>query len=102
MEKVQIKTLKMKVETVLENYPETRNDDIALTIQVWRVFHKEKLNFEYVKLSDLVQLPREDNIKRVRAQIQNKEKRFLPTDWEVAKKRQINEENWREAMSRYY
>lgn len=98
MEKVQIQTLKTKVEIVLEKFPETRNDDVALTIKVWRVFHKEKLNFEYVKLSDLFALPREDTIKRVRAQIQNKDKRFLPTVWEVAKKRQINEETWRNAM----
>ncbi len=57
MEKVQIQTLKTKVEIVLEKFPETRNDDVALTIRIWRVFHKDRLQFGYVKLEDLYTLP---------------------------------------------
>lgn len=99
MDKVQIQTLKTKVEICLEKFPETRNSDVELTIRVWRVFHKDKLNANFVHLNDLFALPREDTIKRIRAQIQNRDQRFLPTAWEVAKKRKINQEVWERAMA---
>ena len=51
-----------------------------------------------VMLKELFELPREDNIKRIRAKIQNDEKRLLPTKWEVARKRGILEDEWRVAM----
>ena len=90
--------LKEKVEYCLKKYPTTRNDDVALTIDVWWEYHREylkKIDGEYyVKCKDLKNLPREDNVKRVRAIIQNKEHKYLPTSLEVAKKRKINEEAW--------
>jgi len=48
-----------------------------------------------IELKNLFDLPREDNIKRIRATIQNYEGRYLPTSWEVAKKRGIEENKWR-------
>lgn len=38
----------------------------------------------FVSLGKLFDLPREDNIKRIRAKIQNEEKLFLPTDPAIA------------------
>lgn len=48
-----------------------------------------------VQLKDIFDLPREDNIKRIRAKIQNEEHRYLPTTPEIRKQRQISELDWR-------
>ena len=97
-----IRTLKSKVEYVLKHYPESRNSDIILTIGVWKQFNSSLIRAgtegDAVYLKDLVYLPREDNIKRVRAVIQNRELRLLPTSDEVRIKRGISEEQWREYL----
>ena len=95
--------LKHKVEHCLKKYPETRNSDIKLTNSIWveyyytRLIKDEKGNLA-VKLLDLYDLPREDNVKRIRAKIQNEENRLLPTSKKVAKQRRINEDKWRAYM----
>lgn len=92
-----LNTLKGQVELTLANYKETRNSDIELTIKVWQSFY-EKYLFNHgscIELKNLFELPREDNIKRIRATIQNYEGRYLPTSWEVAKKRGIEELKWK-------
>lgn len=48
-----------------------------------------------VTLANMYILPREDNIKRIRAKIQNEEKLYLPTDPAIAKKRGWKEDEWR-------
>ena len=82
----------------LETYQGTRNDDILLTQMVWLNFparnedtnkdvkiHKsEKTGKYFVALEDLHWLQREDHIKRIRADIQNRQKLWLPTDTIVA------------------
>ena len=95
-----IKGLKEKVLTILEKYPETRNSDIKLTNAIWFEYYKEFLvalpNGEAgVSLLNIYELPHQDNIKRLRAHIQNKKKMFLPTSLEVAKQRKWLEEDWR-------
>lgn len=102
MEYNQIKTLKKQVEHCLRQYPLTRNSDITLTIQIWRVFYPRHIytgvgTDDMVKLGDLYHLPREDNVKRARAYIQNERKMYLPTDLKVALKRGILEDEWRVA-----
>lgn len=97
-----IDTLKTQVLKVLEKYPKTRDSDVRLMLVLWQMFypsriHKtEPVNRSYIFLHDIMDMPREDNIKRVRAIIQNVENKFLPTSLEVAKQRKINEETWRE------
>ena len=93
-----IKTLKQKVIEVLKKYPETRNDDILLTTQIWREFYWSHLEDDKIALRDLHKVPREDHVKRIRAKIQNEEGLYLPTSWIVAKKRNINEDVWREYL----
>src|SRR3990167_3551566 len=102
-----LKTLDKQVRYILERVPDTRNSDIALTIEVWKTFYGSRLrvldhdNFTsgrkdlYVNVNDLYELPREDNVKRVRAKIQNDEKKFLPTEVNVAIKRGWKEAEWR-------
>ena len=99
-----IKTLKGMVRSILEDVPATRNSDITLMIEVWKRFYPQRVfisalnNYEGIRLSDLYDLPREDNIKRVRAQFQNVKKLYLPTDLKIAQRRGIKEDDWRVAM----
>lgn len=92
-------TLKNEIELVLQEIPESRNSDIALMIEVWRRFYGDKIRIsdsggEYINLKVLYELPREDNIKRVRAAF-NAEGRYWPTDLKVARGRGILEDEWR-------
>lgn len=90
------------VESVLSDTPAARNSDIALTIEVWKRFYPQRMRARdgrsYVALDDLYDLPREDNVKRTRAYLQNVRKLYLPTDAKVARARGINEDEWRVAM----
>lgn len=92
--------LKDQVEIILQDQPKTRDSDITLMIELWKKFYKAHIkvasNGEFgIYLSSLYTLPREDNIKRVRALIQNEEHRLLPTDSKVRKQRRIKDEEWR-------
>lgn len=93
-----IKRLKKTVEEVLECESRTRNSDITLMIEIWKRYCSEHMNYidgvAYVRLEDLYNLPREDNIKRIRAAL-NARGLYWPTDWKVAKARGINEDRWR-------
>lgn len=97
-----IETLKQQVLKILEQYPKARDSDQWLTIKLWTVYYpsrihrRDDLEPAYVYLKDIMDLPREDNVKRVRAIIQNVENKFLPTTIEVARQRKINEEVWKE------
>jgi hypothetical protein len=96
--------LKQKIEHCLTKYPETRNSDVLLTRAVWHEFHNSKI-FKHndkpaVYLEDMMDLPREDNVKRWRAKIQNEEHKFLPTSEEVCRARKIEEFWWHGEMSK--
>lgn len=101
-----MKNLKTKIEYCLKKYPATRNSDITLTNSIWYEFYNNKLVKEdcngkidyFVRLKDLYDMPKQDDVKRIRAKIQNKENRYLPTSEKVAKQRRINEHTWRAYM----
>lgn len=107
--KREIRKLKEKILYCLEHYPETRNSDIKLTNCIWVQYYQDNLFFKdeedtsyiSVKLIDIYDLPSEDNVKRLRAIIQNDKlnPKFPPTDIEVFKQRRINEKLWKEEMS---
>ena len=99
-----ITNLTFQVGEILKDYPETRNSDIALMIELWKTYYpnrvKKGANGELgVWLKDLYDLPREDAIKRIRAHYQNDLNRYLPTSLDVVIQRRINQEKWREYMS---
>ena len=53
---------------------------------IWYKFHNSKLvklddGTQAVRLKDLFDLPREDNIKRLRAKIQNEEHKFFANNY---------------------
>lgn len=113
-----LKSLKQKVEYILDRHEATRNSDILLTVKIWEQFyaaHLRKLKADLGRVDDnvysisklvyetLLDVPREDNIKRIRASIQNDPKRatsqrYLPTSREVAIQRGFNEQEWRKLL----
>ncbi len=102
-EELKIKsTLKEKVLFCLEKNIDARNSDIDLSIMIWRLFYDAISNledswgcsYECIKLNDMNRIPLESEIKRVRASIQNKEHRYLPTLKRVLKNRKIWEQKW--------
>lgn len=97
-------SLKDKVEYCLKMITETRNSDITLTVEVWKKYYSKYLKEGKdgnigIYLKDLYSIPREDAVKRMRAHFQNDLDKYLPTKWEVAKKRKIKRELWANYMA---
>ncbi len=96
-----ITTLMQKTEAILAKYPKARDDDKYLALAVWWNYHKDDIssinNSFYIKLEDYYKLPSADFISRCRRKIQEAGK-FLPTQWEVAHRRKINEDVWKTYM----
>lgn len=94
--------LQEKIEHCLEKYPDTRNSDILLTRSVWHEFHNSSIFIHNgrpaVYAEDLMDLPREDHVKRLRARLNSKGK-YLPTNEGVLKKRRLLEKQWHNKMS---
>lgn len=94
-------TLTQQIEFILSTTPESRNSDITLTMELWQHYYKDlfiysKSGKPFVALERLFDLPREDNIKRIRAKIQNEERRYLPTNVEVLIERAKLSKEWKE------
>ena len=97
---INIAKLKGKVEYVLQQFPPTRNNDMALTLRLWAQFYSHLMVRETphgsqleptewtVSLRTIMQLPREDQVSRIRRKFQE-EGLYLPTDPEVLKKRRL-------------
>lgn len=99
--------LEKKIRAILADDPKSRNSDIRLTQMIWWRYYQDKIVMHNagngspkacVALEDLFDLPREDNVKRIRAKIQNDLKEFLPTDPAVARKRGWEIEEWRDYL----
>lgn len=96
-----LKTVKERVEFVLRNYPETRNDDFYLWLIYVRLFCKELAKYiSYIPYEVLKKAPKFETIRRVRQKIQNEEHKYLPTNPKVLKKRRLLEKTWRKAIVR--
>ncbi len=99
----QINTLMQKTEQILAKYKRARNDDKYLCIVFWWEYHRGILEMDAnnknpkILLENILQLPSQDFISRCRRKIQESGK-YLPTDWEVARKRKINEDVWKNYM----
>lgn len=99
MVRIEKTSLYAKVEQVLKEEPDTRNSDVALMISVWTRFYG--VGQSHVALEKLYDLPQQPDIKRIRARIQNDEKRYVPTSWGVAKVRKWKEREWKRALGYY-
>lgn len=94
-----LKNLKRCVEWVLDNYPETRNSDVLLTVQLWKSYCADYIiDKEYIKLDNIKLFPREDHIGRIRRSFQEKG-RYIPTDRKIFDDRKIQQEFWHSAFA---
>lgn len=99
----QITMLKDKVEYVLKHHPASRSCDKYLAVALWYKFYnnfiievgadKEKA----ILLKNIVKLPSQELIARCRRKFQESNL-YLPTLLNVAKKRKIQEQVWRDYM----
>ena len=101
MEIARIEKLTEKVRWVLEHQPDTRNDDVLLTYRIIEQYRPDDVRQVEVDGKPVLFIRaravfavREDQVKRIRAKIQNELGEFLPTDPEVRRKRKISEEAW--------
>lgn len=97
----EIKKLREAILEVLKVYPKARDSDQWLTLKIWQLYFPSRVvtlpdESIAIRFRDIMEMPREDNVKRLRAKIQNEEMLYLPTSWEVAKKRGIKEQQWKE------
>lgn len=94
--------LEKQIRATLAADERSRNSDIRLTQAIWfRYYHSSMLEHNglvYVEVAKMYDLPREDNIKRIRAKIQNEQHEFLPTSEAVARKRKWNIQEWRDYL----
>ena len=91
--KKKIRLVKKIVENALNESIRARNDDKHLTFLVlqYYLYHKNKPGTVTITLENLPDLPAFETVTRIRAQIQNVEKRFLPTNAAVKKRRKMRQ-----------
>lgn len=87
----QLKILKEQVERVLDEIPETRNNDKTLYIEIIKKYYSNFIitspkGKQYIRIEKLLKLPSQGNVIRYRAYIQRSGS-FLPTDEAVIRRR---------------
>ena len=93
-----LKTVKERVEYILENYPEARNDDFYLYILYVRLFEPELSQYiDYIPYNIIKRSTRFESVRRARQKIQE-EGRYLPTDPKILRKRGRLAEAYRKVM----
>jgi len=89
------KTLTTRVANILNRYPDTRDSDLTLQMQYWRVYNG--LDSENIDIKKLYGLERLTSIARARAKIQNEYELFQARD-EVKRRRKTLEEQEKESQ----
>ena len=93
-----LKTVKDRVEWILANHPEARNDDFYLYILYVRTFEPELSKYiDYIPFELIKRSTRFESVRRARQLIQA-EGRYLPTDPKVLKKRRKLADLYRKVM----
>jgi hypothetical protein len=100
------RTIKEQVETVLKLFPEARNSNRKLTIELWRYWFPEKLHRDkedprelWVNLEDVLNLPNQESVGRWRRKFQE-EGKYLPTDYRVVVERGQMKKKSRKSMTK--
>jgi len=82
-----LKTVKERVEYILQHYPESRNDDFYLYLLYVRLFEPRLSGYiRFIPLDLVKSATRFETIRRMRQKIQE-EGRYLPTDPQILEKR---------------
>lgn len=103
-----MRDLTKDVESILSKYPQSRDSDQWLTLKIWKEFYPQHLDMtdsvnpkaDFATIMKI--LPREDNVKRIRATFQNVKKMYPPTSLAVVKRRKQNQDVWRKLISGEY
>jgi hypothetical protein len=85
-----------RVNRILDEEPDTRNDDKLLTLRVIEQIACEEGFLFYFPRELLLKIPAFETVKRTRAKIQNDESRYLPTRTDVIARRQLRADAVRE------
>lgn len=102
-----INNLKTKVEYCLQNYPETRDNDITLFIKLIKSYPCYNM-FLYpsginsnddstLRLKDLHELPKQEDVARIRRKL-NQQGKYKTENEEVIRLRKEAEEKWYKNM----
>ena len=91
----EIQTTKALVEQILEEDINARNSDKWLTYRVFSEIARKHGERIFLPFKIFDKFPAFETVKRVRAKIQNEEKRFLPTDCDVIEKRGQRQEEFK-------
>jgi hypothetical protein len=83
--------MRHRVAWILNNFPSTRNSDIALQIKYWEIFDDEVYEGSPIPVDDLYRLTRLTSLARERARIQNVY-RLFQADEDVKKRRGTRQE----------
>jgi hypothetical protein len=92
----EFKKTKELVERFLAEYPKCRNSDKELVYRVWSEGQGVRLYIPFAEFERLIPI---ESITRARRIVQNKERKYLPTDSDVIRRRRIKEEALREILS---
>jgi hypothetical protein len=76
-----------RVAYILNQYPDTRNSDIELSIRYWEEFERHALNYDSISFDALFRVTRITSIARARAKIQNEFGLFVSDD-QIAERRE--------------
>lgn len=104
---MRINSLKTKVEYCLQNYPETRDNDITLFIKLIKSYPCYN-KFLYpssgysnddstIRLKDLYELPKQEDVARIRRKF-NQHGKYKTENEEVIRLRQEAEKEWYNKM----
>jgi len=95
-----LKTVKERVEYILENYPEARNDDFYLYLIYVRLFEPKLSGYiKYIPFNLVKTATRFETIRRCRQKLQE-QGQYLPTDPKILRKRRKLAEIYRKVMPR--
>lgn len=108
---MKLKDVKVKVRSILEQYPEARENDGHLYALFLSKYHPELISavphpikpgetIKMLQLSNFRKMPPLESLRRSRQIIQNDDGEFQPTDPKVRKARRIKEKNWKDAEVR--
>ena len=102
-----LKDVKIKVRSIMEEFPETRNSDGVLFAEFIFKHCKNLVRKDGESKSDAVlplryfrYLPSLETVRRSRQLIQNDDGEFLPTDPNITKLRRIKQMNYQDAEVR--
>lgn len=95
------KITKDRVEKLLREVPELRNNDLKLVWAFWSTYDTNRSELNTISRDEFVNiLSNPACIIRLRALIQNEEGNYLPNNPEIRKQRRISQEKWDEYLHR--